>query len=320
MTRMTLSTSVCSTSCTDARIVCVRSSTTSILIAGDIDFASSGRSAFTRSLVSMMFAPGWRRMMSSTARAPFIHAATRLFSTSSKTSATSREPHRGAILYATTSGFIGRGVEELIVRRDAADCAAPMNEPFGSSTVVLRDRGAHVLEAEADAGDRRGIDLHAHGRLLAAADGHLADAGHLRDLLREHVVRDVEDLRERHGVARQRQDEDRRVGRVDLPVRGSQRQVRRELTSRGGDRRLHVACGCIDVAIEIELQRDGRRAERARRGDFADARDSPESALEWRRDGRRHRLGVRAGERGGDLNRREVDARERRHGEQRVRP
>ena len=39
------------------------------------------------------------------------------------------------------------------------------------------------------------IDLHAHRRLLAAADRHEADAGDLGDLLREHRVGEVVDLR-----------------------------------------------------------------------------------------------------------------------------
>ena len=78
-----------STSRTEPRMVWVRSRATSILIAGEIEVASEGMTAFTRSLVSMMFAPGWRRTMMSTERTPLVQAAARWFSTSSKTSATS---------------------------------------------------------------------------------------------------------------------------------------------------------------------------------------------------------------------------------------
>ena len=59
------------------------------LMAGEMDVASEGSSALTRSMVSMMLAPGWRRMTSTTARLPFTQPATRSFSTSSKTFATS---------------------------------------------------------------------------------------------------------------------------------------------------------------------------------------------------------------------------------------
>ena len=82
---------------------------------------------------------------------------------------------------------------------------------------------------------------------------------------------------------RQRQDEDRRVGRVDLAVGGARRQVGRQLGRRGGDGRLDVARGAVDVAVEVELERDVGRAERARRGDLGDPRDAAEAALERRR-------------------------------------
>ena len=110
-----------------------------------------------------------------------------------------------------------------------------------------------------DAGERRRIDLHAHRRLLPAADEHLPDAGDLRDLLREDGVGGVEDLRQRQRLRREREDQDRRVGRVDLAVVGARRQVRRQLAAGGVDRGLHVARGRVDVAVEIELQRDAGR-------------------------------------------------------------
>ncbi len=93
-TSATLSISVNSTSETEARMVRLRSSATLTSMAGLIDRASSGSSAFTRSITSMMLAPGWRRMMSSTARRPSNQAAARWFSTSSVTRATS--PRRTA--------------------------------------------------------------------------------------------------------------------------------------------------------------------------------------------------------------------------------
>ncbi len=79
---------------------------------------------------------------------------------------------------------------------------------------------------------------------------------HLRDLLREDGVGLLEDARERERRRREREDHDRRVGRVDLPVRRARRQVRRELAGRRGDGRLDVARGAVDVAVQIELERD----------------------------------------------------------------
>ena len=117
---------------------------------------------------------------------------------------------------------------------------------------------------------------------------------------------------ERQRVAGERQDHDRRVGRVDLAVGGARRQVGGQLAAGGVDRRLHVARRAIDVAIEVELQRDRRGAERARRRDLGDPGDAAEAPLERRRHRRRHRLGARAGQRRVHLNGRKVDARQRR--------
>ena len=81
--------SVSSTSLTDARMVVVRSSTTAILIAGEIEACNWGIAAVTRSTVSMMLAPGCRKMMIKTDGVPSTIPALRTSSTESITSATS---------------------------------------------------------------------------------------------------------------------------------------------------------------------------------------------------------------------------------------
>ena len=58
-------------------------------MAGEMALVRVGRSAFTRSITSMMFAPGWRRTMMETFRFPSAQAATRSFSTLSNTLAMS---------------------------------------------------------------------------------------------------------------------------------------------------------------------------------------------------------------------------------------
>ena len=72
--------SVRSTSCTDARIVVVRSSTIVKSIAAGIEAFSEGSAARMRSTVSMMFAPGCRKMISRIAGFPFTKPAARMFS------------------------------------------------------------------------------------------------------------------------------------------------------------------------------------------------------------------------------------------------
>ena len=86
--------SVICTSCTEARMVWARSTATFTSMEGEIEPVSPGRSALTRSITSRMLAPACRRTIMGTARSPSVQAATRLFSMSSMTSATS--PRRTA--------------------------------------------------------------------------------------------------------------------------------------------------------------------------------------------------------------------------------
>ena len=87
VTRMTEMTSVRSTSCSDSRIVVLRSSTTEASTAAGMAAPSSGRSARTRSTVPMMLAPGWRKITTTTAGILFITPSLRTSSTESSTSA-----------------------------------------------------------------------------------------------------------------------------------------------------------------------------------------------------------------------------------------
>ena len=81
--------SVIWTSRTEARIVRVASIATDSLIIGGMEAWSCGSRARTRSTVWMMFAPGCRNTMISTAGLPFANPTLRVSSTESCTSATS---------------------------------------------------------------------------------------------------------------------------------------------------------------------------------------------------------------------------------------
>ncbi len=162
------------------------------------------------------------------------------------------------------------------------------------------------------AGQRLLIDLDADRRLLSAADEDLSHAVDLGDLLGQHGVGGVEHLRQRERLRGEGEDQDRRVGRVDLAVVGEAGQVGRQLGERGVDGGLHVARGAGDVAIEIELQGDGRRAQRVDRGHLGQAGDAAEAAFE--RGGHRggHGVGAGAGQGARDLDGGKIDAGERR--------
>src|SRR6185312_16809504 len=112
-------------------------------------------------------------------------------------------------------------------------------------------------------------------------------------------------LRQRHRGRRQREEQDRRVGGIRLVVR-RRLHAGRELPQRLRDRGLHVGGGGVDVAGEGERQRDVRAAQRTRRRHRVDARNRRELLLERGRDRRRHRLRARAGQTGGNGDRRVV--------------
>ena len=88
-TSPTATISVCSTSASEARMVVVRSLETDRSMSAGMEARSSGSMAFTRSTVSMMFAPGWRFRISRTEGLPLVMPALRRSSTPSDTSATS---------------------------------------------------------------------------------------------------------------------------------------------------------------------------------------------------------------------------------------
>ena len=87
------------TSWTDARMVVVRSARRDSSIAGGIDGLELRQQAVTRSTVSMMLAPGWRKMINRTAGFPLARPAARISSTESVTVATSRKAQRAAVAY-----------------------------------------------------------------------------------------------------------------------------------------------------------------------------------------------------------------------------
>ena len=97
-------------------------------------------------------------------------------------------------------------------------------------------------------------------------------------MLGEDVLGRVVDVDDRRDVRLNGQDEDGRVGRVDLAIGRRTRQVLRQLPGGGVDRGLDVVGGGVDVAVEVELDGNRRRAERARRRHLRDAgnlRDLP---------------------------------------------
>ena len=87
--------------------------------------------------------------------------------------------------------------------------------------------------------------------------------------MREDGIRGVVNLRQQDVVGSHRQHHDRRIGGIHFPVAGLAGQIGGKLAARGVDGGLHVARGGVDIAIQIELQRDVGGAELAGRGHLA---------------------------------------------------
>src|SRR6266568_1513570 len=182
----------------------------------------------------------------------------------------------------------------LVVGHDLPVAIALLDRALGAVGVGGGEHRAYFVQPDRVLVERRRIQLHAHRGERGAAHRHLADAFGLGNFLREDGGSGVVHLAAVERVGGEREDHDRRVGRIDLAVGGIAPQAGRQLAARGVDRSLHVARSAVDVAVEIELQRDARVAERRGRGDLGDAGDAAERALERHRNGRRHHLGTGA--------------------------
>ena len=104
VTRITEMISDISTSCSEARMVGVRSRTTALLIAAGNEAWTCGNAARTLSTVAMTFAPGLRKTTTSTAGWPLESPPARRSSTESRTSATSESCSGAPFSQATTMG------------------------------------------------------------------------------------------------------------------------------------------------------------------------------------------------------------------------
>ena len=152
------------------------------------------------------------------------------------------------------------------------------------------------------------------------------DASHDRELMARHFaearrdqrVGEIAELAQRHGLGLQRQRQDRRIGRVHLRIDRGIGKIARQRRGRCVDRRLHVLRGGVDVAVEIELQRDLRQAERRLRRHGRERRDLTELALERGRDQRSDRVGIGAGQPCRDLDGRKIDLWQRRNRKARI--
>ena len=207
---------------------------------------------------------------------------------------------------------------QLVVGVDGVGAAVAVDIALRAVDRRDRDLAADILQRQALGDEFRRVDLDPDGRFLLAADDDLGDAGDLADLLGELGVDGIAHGGQRQRVRRRRQQQDRRVRRIDLAIGRRRGEVFRQLAAGGVDRGLHVVGGGVDRAVEVELDRDRGRPEIAGRGHLRDAGDLRKLALQRLRDRRGHGFRAAAGQGGGDLDGREVDLRQRCYRQQRI--
>ena len=110
--------------------------------------------------------------------------------------------HRRAVAVGDDNLSIVVAGDQLVVGVDLVILARPVEVAFGGVHAGLGQRRAQVFHVDAVGGQRRRVGLNADRGLLAAADGHQADAGELRNLRSQPRIDEVFDLRKRHGTSR----------------------------------------------------------------------------------------------------------------------
>ena len=171
------------------------------------------------------------------------------------------DPQRAAVAVGNDDVVPVLGVQHLVVGVDRVGAFLAVDVALGTIDRGDRDLVADILEREALGHQFRRIDLDADRRLLLAANRDLRHAGNLTDLLGELGVDGIADCGQRQGIGCRRQQQDRRIRRIDLSVGRRGRKVFRQLAAGAVDAGQHVIGGAVDVAVEVELDGDRGGAE-----------------------------------------------------------
>ena len=155
---------------------------------GSVAF-SCGNSALMPSTTWMMLAPGWRCTLTMIAGVGVGPGAELGVFRPADDGGDIGQPHRRAVAIGDDERSVLIGAGHLIVGVDGQRLVRPVEIALRRIDVEIADRGAHVVDVEAIGGERLRIDLDAHRGPLAAGDADQADAGQLRDFLREPAFR-----------------------------------------------------------------------------------------------------------------------------------
>ena len=162
--------------------------------------------------------------------------------------------------------------------------------PGGQIHVAVLNRIRNFINADLPAGQRLGIELGVNRVLLRPVHAHLGHAAHHRDALRHQRFCVFVHIGKPQRRRTQRQIQNRLVGGIHFLIRRRAGQILRQIARSLRNHRLHILRRRIQIAAQIELQRDLRGALRARRGHRVHAGDGRELFLQ--RHGHRRRHGV----------------------------
>ena len=177
----------------------------------------------------------------------------------------------------------------------------------GEIDVDVADRAGDLVDADAADGESGRVDLDAHGRTRLSEDQRFGDAVDRGQFSDQQILDVLIDDPKRQRLRTDVEEKDRTFGRIDLAQRRRRRHVARQRARGRRGRRLNVLERGVDVAVETELQRDAGLVLAALRGHRIETRDQGELLLQRRGHGRRHGLGIGAGQSGLHFDGREID-------------
>ena len=228
------------------------------------------------------------------------------------------QPDRRTVAVRHDQRPVQRRARQLPVGLHHERLVRAVERPGRHVNVRVLHRRRNLVDPDLPRRQRSRVELDPHRVLLRPEHLHLRHALHHRNPLPQQRFRVFVHHVERQRLRAEREEIDRLVGRIHFVECRRARHVRRQLPLHARNGRLHVLRRAVDVAAQVELQRDVRRAERAGRRHRIDARNRRELLFKRRRHGRRHRVRIRPGQVRAHVDRREVDVRQIAHGKRPV--
>lgn len=227
------------------------------------------------------------------------------------------EPDGTIVLVRDDQVPVVGGAFRLIVDQQLETLAMRIDDAFGRMRVGGGQRRAQVFEAHAVFEEGQWIHGHAHGGRRTAQELDIAHPRHLKQHGAQRDVHQIIQTRHRHHSGCDREDQHRRRIRIGAMIAGIETRCFRQIGPRRADSRLDVARGAVEIAPDLEAERDHGLAARGDRLHLRDAGDGAEMTLQRCGDRAGHGLRRAARIAGGDGNDRDTDIRQIGNGQRR---